>query len=37
MKVGYRWHIDNTITTHIRNAEMTDFGGVAEAKSLKQW
>jgi hypothetical protein len=37
MKVGYRRHIDDTIATHIRNAEMTDFSGVAEAKSLKQW
>jgi hypothetical protein len=36
MKVGYRRHIDNTIAAHIRNAEMTDFSGVAEAKSLKQ-
>jgi hypothetical protein len=37
MKVGYRQHIHHTIATHIRNAEMTDFSGVAEAKSLKQW
>jgi hypothetical protein len=35
MSVGYR-HIGNTIAAHIRNAEMTDFSGVAEAKSLKQ-
>jgi hypothetical protein len=37
MKVGYRQHIHDAIATHIRNAEMTDFSGVAEAKSLKQW
>jgi hypothetical protein len=36
MVAGYRRHIDNTIAAHIRNAEMTDFNGVAEAKSLKQ-
>jgi hypothetical protein len=34
--VGYRWHIDDTIATYIRNAEMTEFSGVAGAKSLKQ-
>jgi hypothetical protein len=37
MMVGDLRDIDNTIATHIRNAEMTDFSGVAEAKSLKQW
>jgi hypothetical protein len=35
MMAGYRRHID-TIAAHIRNAEMTEFSGVAEAKSLKQ-
>jgi hypothetical protein len=37
MVAGYRRHIHDTIATHIRNAEMTDFSEVAEAKSLKQW
>jgi hypothetical protein len=36
MMVGYRRHIDGTVATCIRNAEMTEFGGAAEAKSLKQ-
>jgi hypothetical protein len=37
MNVGYRRHIDDTIAAaYIRNAEMTEFSGVAEAKSLKQ-
>jgi hypothetical protein len=34
--VGYRRHIDDTIAAYICNAEMTEFSGVAEAKSLKQ-
>jgi hypothetical protein len=37
MMVGHLRYIDNMIATHIRNAEMTDFSGVAEAKTLKQW
>jgi hypothetical protein len=35
MKVKYRRHTDNTIATHIHNAEMTDFSGVAEAKIIE--
>jgi hypothetical protein len=36
MMVGYRRHIDDTIATHIRNAEMTEFSEAAEEESLKQ-
>jgi hypothetical protein len=36
MMVGYRRHIDDTIAAYILDAEMTEFSGVAEAKSLKQ-
>jgi hypothetical protein len=36
MMVGYRRHIDDTIAAYIRNAEVTEFSGAAEAKSLKQ-
>jgi hypothetical protein len=35
MMVGYVRHIDDTIATYIRNAEMTEFGGVAEAKIIE--
>jgi hypothetical protein len=34
MMVGYRRHIGDTIAAYIHNAEMTEFSGVAEAKSL---
>jgi hypothetical protein len=35
MIVGYRQHIDDTIATYIRNEEMTEFSGVAEAKVIE--
>jgi hypothetical protein len=35
MMVGYRRHIDDTIAAYIRNAEMTEFSGAAEAKIIE--
>jgi hypothetical protein len=35
MMAGYRRHIDVAIATYIRNAEMTEFSGVAEVKVIE--
>jgi hypothetical protein len=35
LMVGYRRHIDDTIASYIRNAVMTEFSVVAEAKIIE--